>query len=72
MTRTILALLLAAGTPTVYTLAFSACQDAQHCERHEILVDSCLGYGVPFLAAWAAEHPGWEVVHWTCAEGQPS
>ena len=57
---------------TVYTLAFSACQDAAHCERHEVGVDSCLAAGLPFLARWEAEHPGWSVVHWTCAVGVPS
>ena len=75
MTRTILALCLVTGAAqaqSIYTLAFSACQDAQHCERHEMLVDSCLGYGIPFLARWVEEHPGWSVVHWTCAEGVPS
>ena len=56
----------------VYTLAFSACQDADHCKRYELLVESCLGYGMPFLAAWEGAHPGWSVTHWTCAQGQPS
>jgi hypothetical protein len=58
----------------VYALTLLACMHAnpQHCERHELQVQSCNAGGIGQLATWAFAHPNWFVKRWHCGEGQPT
>ncbi len=54
----------------IYVLTLLACMTGQpdRCQKYELHVQSCNAGGIGQLAAWAIQHPEYQVTKWHCGE----